>query len=150
MPQSLIKLVTVLLLFVQGAVALSTGRMLCIPVAPCGEQHSACDDTGSASHVCGAEHCADHRPGLTDVALHPHDECDCHVHLPIPGGDEAPSNSSPRSDLQDLRAFALSLWVVSMLGWGDSPSHAPIVGRPAPSFSASDQVLGLRATRLLI
>lgn len=153
MPPALVKLVTLLLLVVQGAVASGSGRVLCIPLEDCGQHHKS--DTGGCDHCGPAERAAaeqsgrhDHQHGLFDAASHPDDECGCHVHVPVPTNDQAPSK--PKGDSPDPRAKSVSLVVAIIVAAVPAPPRISELCLRPPDFSASDQVRSLKATRLLI
>lgn len=154
MPPAVIKLVAMLLLVVQGVIALAPGRVLCIPIQDCGTHELA------VTEAC--EHCDSHRSvnlatdrgtsghdtGPYSTAFHPDDECGCHLHVPVPGDEQVPSN--PKGEVQDLRTFLLPLAIAVVLAWDfDPPIAGPVRFQP-PDFSVSDQVLALKTTRLLI
>jgi hypothetical protein len=149
----LVKLVAMLLLIVQGAIATAPGQVLCIPVRDCDtHEHEA----GRACGHCDTESCAQigeesggvgQNQGTFPAALHPNDDCGCHLHVPVPGDEQVPS--SPRGENPDLRMFFVPL-VVLVLNWDCEPPRAVIAHFHPPDFSASDQVLALKATRLLI
>ncbi|MBX3392764.1 MAG: hypothetical protein KF787_08960 [Phycisphaeraceae bacterium] len=154
MPPALFKLVAMLLLVMQGAIAVAPGRVLCIPVKDCGTYEQ--DAVATCSHrdreVCpasvggGSRHNHEREP--FNIALHPNDECGCHVHVPVPGNEQVPSNF--RSDTHDLRVFFVPLTVALVLNWDCDPPPARVAHSRPPDFSASGQVLALKATRLLI
>lgn len=154
MSPALAKLVSLLLLIVQGVIASSPGRVLCIPLGDCGQHHE------SASSGCGhcgpIERCSDvgqggrqdHEHGPFDATLHSDDECGCHIHFPVPAKEQLPSN--PKDDTRDLRSVFMPLVVAITLVWDFKPPlFAEVCIRP-PDFNVSDQVRGLKATRLLI
>jgi hypothetical protein len=154
MPTPVIKLVAMLLLVVQGAIALAPGRVLCIPVRDCG--------THQPDVVAACVHCDSHgspnAPGVPgglgqekdpfSTAFHPNDECGCHLHVPVPGDDQVPSN--PKGDGPDLRTFFFPMVVAIVLAWDFDPPLSVAPHFQPPDFSASDQVLALKTTRLRI
>lgn len=154
MSPALVKLVAILLLLVQGAIASAPGRVLCIPIQDCGthesklaEACSRCDmhgivDAGSGVGTSG------HDDGPLSTAFQPDDECGCYLHVPVPDDEQVRSN--PKGDGQDLRTFIVPLVIAVVMGWDfDPPIAVPPRVQP-PDFSDSDQVLGLKTTRLLI
>jgi hypothetical protein len=153
MHHSLVKLVAMLLLIVQGAIATAPGQVLCIPVRDCDthehEAELACGhcDTASCAQLGGEPRGGDQKQGPFPASLHPNDECGCHLHVPVPGDERVPSG--PRGDNPDLRMFFVPL-VALVLNWDCEPPHAVIARFHPPDFSVSDQVLALKATRLLI
>ncbi|QOJ00984.1 MAG: hypothetical protein HRU70_10945 [Phycisphaeraceae bacterium] len=154
MPIALVKLVAILLLAVQGLIALAPGRVLCIPVRDCEihesevlaaydrfESHGSLTASG-AQHVLGQEH------GSFATAFHPEDECGCHLHIPIPSDEQAPSN--PKDGGPDQRKLFLPLVVAVVLAW-DFDTPLPVAQRfEPPDFSTSAQVLALKTTRIII
>lgn len=154
MPQSLVKLVAMLLLFVQGLVAFAPGQVICIPVQDCGAHdqggHAACGhcDSDGCDNEVRRDQCKDHEHGPFSAATHPDDECGCHLHVPVPDSEQVPSN--PRCDVSELRSVLVPLLVAFVLTWDFEPSLVVVERFKPPDFSASDQVLALKATRLLI
>jgi hypothetical protein len=77
-----------------------------------------------------------------------HDGCDCHTHVPVPDNQQGPH--SPRAETQSLRAIFIPRVAAFVIAWDISPvREVPTCSRP-PDFDASDQVCGLKATRLII
>ncbi|MGD9688409.1 MAG: hypothetical protein AB7K52_04425 [Phycisphaerales bacterium] len=154
MPTALVKLVAVLLMCVQGLVAAAPGQVLCIPVQSCGmhehDGHAVCgrchsggsDDEGVVDQR--REHELDHM----SAAVHLFDECGCYLHVPVPDREQVPV--CPRGDNTDLRQSVLPLLVASVLVWDIEPAPVVVARFKPPDLSVSDQVLGLKATRLLI
>jgi hypothetical protein len=92
--------------------------------------------------------CCDHDHGPVDAALHAGEECGCHVHVPVPATEQIPSDSKCRC--QDLRAVFVRLVVAVVVAWDfDALLAVRACSRP-PDFSESDQVRGLKATRLIL
>jgi hypothetical protein len=154
MSPALVKLVAMLLLVVQGAIASAPGRVLCIPVGDCGTHESetaeVCShcDTQCMAHAGSGVGAPGHDEGPYSTAFHPDDECGCHLHVPVPGDEQVPSN--PKGEGPDSRTFLLPLAIAVVMAWDfDPPVAVPPRVQP-PDFSASDQVLGLKTTRLLI
>lgn len=153
MHPSLVKLVAMLLLFVQGAITTAPGQVLCIPIRDCDthehEAEVACDhcDTTACAQIGEEPGGVDQKQRLFPAAVHPNDDCGCHLHVPVPGDEQVPS--SPRGENPDLRMFFVPL-VVLVLNWDCEPPPAVIAHFHPPDFSVSDQVLALKATRLLI
>jgi len=154
MSTALVKFVAMLLLFVQGLAAFAPGRVLCIPVQDCGthEQggHAACGhcDSDVCDDEAGQDQCKDHEHGPFTVAMHPDDECGCHIHVPVPESEQVPS--TPRGDNSELRHAVVPLVVAFVLVWDFEPALVVVERFKPPDFSVSDQVLALKATRLLI
>lgn len=154
MPRVLVKLVAVLLLFVQGLVAFAPGQVLCIPIQDCGTHEQGahairghCGADGRDDEV-GGNQCKDHEHGPFSAAMHPDDECGCHLHVPVPDSEQVPSTL--RGDSPDLCNVVLPLMVAFVLTWDCEPWLVVIERFTPPDFSVSDQVLALKATRLLI
>ncbi len=154
MPSALVKLVTVFLLVVQGAIGLAGGQTLCIPLQNCGmhEQtdHAACGhfDSDRCDDAVGDDHDENHQHGPFNAAMHSADECGCHLHVPVPDSEQAPSN--PRGDTSELRGVAPPLLVAFVLTWDCESTRVVVERFKPPDFSASDQFLSLKATRLRI
>lgn len=154
MPTAVVKLVALLLLVVQGAIALAPGRVLCIPVRDCGTHESevlaACDhcDSHGRSDVSGRSGGLDPKHGPFSTTFHPDDECGCHLHVPVPSEDQVPSN--PKGDGPDLRALFFPLVVAVVLAWDFDPPLAVVPRFQPPDFSTCDQVLALKTTRIII
>lgn len=154
MPPALIKLVAMLLLIAQGVIALASGRVLCIPVQYCDTREtdvplvcgSCCSD---GCFVAGDSHGGlEPERGLFVTTLHPDDECGCHLHVPVPSDDRAPSN--PKSDNSDLRALFFPLTFALVMAWVTEPPLQSAPHFEPPDFSTSDQVLALKSTHILI
>lgn len=153
MTSTLVKLVSLLLLVVQGAIASIPARVLCIPLQECSERRTlAASDThdrrlDARSHAVA-------RIGHHDHALAPcntaasDDERGCHVHVQMPPKEQLPSN--PKSEFNELRAVAGALVAVVILTLDVEPTFTIRVRSQPPDFSASDQVRALKTTRLLI
>lgn len=151
MPPAIVKLVAVLLLVVQGVMASGPGRVLCIPLGDCGSHDTAVADSCRHCDVhmgrdSGCLESSGHERGPYSVAFHPPDECGCHLHVPLPDNKQVPS----KGDSPDLRAFVVPLLVAVVMAWDFEPPLAAPARVPPPDFSVSDQVLGLKTTRLLI
>lgn len=154
MPHALVKLVAMLLLFVQGLVAFAPGQVVCIPLQDCGTHEQAgnfscghCDPLPCNDGMV-ADTCDDHRHGPFSSASHPDDDCGCHVHVPVPDSEQIPSN--PRGESSDPRLAIAPLLVAVVLAWDFEPALEVVERFKPPDFSVSDQVLALKATRLLI
>jgi hypothetical protein len=153
MPLPVVKLVAILLLVVQGLAAWAPGRVLCIRVGDCGahEQDASascghCDPTG-CSGTDGYQGLG-HDRGPFSTALHPPDECGCHVHLPVRGDGQFPSN--PKSESPDLKTLFVPWLTAVVLCWEPERPLVLTARFEPPDFCASDQVLALKVTRLLI
>jgi len=154
MSQPLAKLVAILLLFVQSLVVFAPGQVLCIPLRDCGthEQpsHTACGhfvpDGFNVDQI--DDSCLDHEHGPCDWAIHPDDKCGCHLHVALPDSEQLPSNS--RGDNAELRSLLVPVLVAIVLTRDLEPEVVVVERFSPPDFSVADQVLGLRATRLLI
>lgn len=154
MPAAVVKLVAMLLLFVQGLVAFAPGQVLCIPVQDCGTHEqggsASCGhcDTDWLDGVGGEDDCKDHDHGPFAPVTHPDEECGCHLHLPVPDNEQPPSNS--RGDNFELRSVSVPLVIAFILTWELEPVLVVVERFKTPDFSVSDQVLALKSTRLLI
>jgi hypothetical protein len=154
MPAAVVKLVAMLLLFVQGLVAFAPGQVLCIPVQDCGTHEqggpASCGhcDTDWLDGASGEDDCKDHDHGPFTPVTHPDEECGCHLHLPVPDNEQPPSSS--RGDTFELRSVLVPLWVAFVLTWDLEPVLVVVERFKPPDFSVSDQVLALKSTRLLI
>lgn len=158
MPPALVKLVAMLLLVVQCTAAAVTapGRVLCIPLGDCGnherDEAPACGHCGippsSPVHEAISQPHQTQGHGLFLAALHPVDECGCHLHVPVPDGERLPSNH-PGSG-SDVRVLFEPLVVALVLTWGADPPREVVALRHPPDFDVSDQVLALKSTRLII
>lgn len=154
MHPALVKLVTILLLVVQGLVASAPGRVLCIPLedceshdqgltTPCGHcDTAACHTTEFGQDESGYDH------GVFLAANHPEDECGCHVHVPVPGDQQVPGPAKP--DGSEFKSILVPLVLAIFANWEIEPPVATSVRLHPPDFSVSDQVLALKSTRLLI
>lgn len=154
MHPALVKLVAMLLLVVQGAVALAPGRVLCVQIRDCGTHEvvdsnpcNHCDlstswDSGDPEARTG------HEQGPISTAVHPADDCGCHVHVPVPGEQQVPSTS--KSDGSEFKSVLLPLVLAVVACWEFFPPQAVNARFQPPDFSASDQVRALKTTRLLI
>jgi len=151
MPLSLVKLVAVLLLVVQGVMASGPGRVMCIPLGDCGSHDTAVADScrhcdAHESRDSGCLESSRHEDGPHSPLFHPPDECGCHLHVPVPDGQQVPS----KGDSQDLRLPVVPLLISIEAAWDLVPPLAiPALVQP-PDFSVAAQVLGLKTTRLLI
>lgn len=154
MPPAIVKLVAILLLVVQGVIALAPGRVLCIPIRDCGKHESevlaACDhcESHGSSAVGGGKGGSGQEHGPFSTVFHPQDECGCHLHVPVPDDEQVPSN--PKGDGPDSRTFFIHFVVAVVLAWDFDPPVAVAARVQPPDFSTSDQVLALKTTRLLI
>lgn len=154
MPRLLISLIAMLLIVLQGVAAMSSNRVLCLPVCDSGTPESLCarqcgHEDALREHEQSLGHAQDHQHGIHAAADHPDMGCSCHVHIPMPGNEHQPTQ--PRhGEMQELRVGMLSAVVVAVLDWdSDVPRFSRIAWRP-PSFSISDQSRSLKSTRLLI
>lgn len=154
MPPAVVKLVALLLLFVQGAIALVPGRMICIPVQDCGthEREAAvacghCDSVGFTD-TAGSHTGHSHGHGPFSLVVHPVDECGCHVHIPLPNDEQLSTN--PRCGNPELKTLAVPLVITYVLNWNCNPPRVMAALVHPPDFSASDQVRALETIRLLI
>lgn len=154
MPTALARFAAVLLLALQGLIALAPGRALCIP-RPHDVQHAlgatvACGHGDSAA--CGAmggrlRDVDDELCGRSE-AQKPGTGCRCHVHVPLSGAPYAPN--PPRLDQPDHRSPLSPRGIAMVLGWSVHPVPGVRNRGQPPDFTGCDQFLGLRATRLLI
>jgi hypothetical protein len=70
------------------------------------------------------------------------------VHVPVPDNEQGPR--SPWGDVPTVRAVFVARVAALVVSWEVGPvREVPTCSRP-PDFSASDQVCGLKATRLII
>lgn len=154
MPPALFKLIAIFLLVVQGVVALASGRVLCIPVQYCVTHET---DVPAALAHCGSNACTvaggdredrESERGLFVSSSHPDDQCGCHLHVPIPSDEQAPSK--PKGDSPDLRTLFFPLVITISLIWVFTPRVQLAPPTQPPDFSTSDQVLALKTTRILI
>lgn len=154
MPKVLVKSVALLLLIMQGLVSFASGQVLCIPLVDCGMHHKVgCGEHGRFhSHECaaevGAHECHDHQHDPLRVSIHAHDECGCHLHVPVPSSKELPS--SPRGDNFDLRLAVVPLCFAFVMTRAFEPPREVTHPFKPPDFSTSDQVLALKTARLII
>ncbi len=154
MPSVLLKVVAVFLLIVQGGLSLASGRVLCVGAHDCESHVHLCDAGVGHSHDEHGIHHEDHHCGApTDggcvvVGAVMHDGCGCHVHVPVPDNEQGPR--SPRGDVPTVRAVFVARVAALVVSWDVGPVRdVPTSSRP-PDFSVSDQVCGLKATRLII
>jgi hypothetical protein len=158
MSQPLLKFVSLLLLVVQGVVASSPWRVVCVPVAVC-ESHEGDESTAGCGHDdhgpcrstdsgAGPKQIDDH--ALLGLVLSTHDECGCHVHVPVPRNDQFPSRPGPQGGCPDMRAVLTPRVVVAMLDWGCAPLPSGVPGVDPPEFDRGDEALSLKSTRLLL
>jgi hypothetical protein len=158
MSPPLLKFVSLLLLVVQGVVASSPWRGVCVPVAVCDshkadesisgcghDEHGPCHSTDSAA---GPTQIDDH--ALLGLVLSPHDECGCHVHVPVQGSDQFPPKPGPQCGCPDMRAVLTPRVVVAMLDWECAPLPSGIASVDPPEFDRGDEALSLKSTRLLL
>ncbi len=150
----LVRLVAVFLLLMQGLNASAPGQVVCIPIQDCGRHDQGesatcghCDHAGCDDRRIGREGTS-HDHGPFNAAIHSDDECGCHVHVPIPGGQQVPR--TPASGGPDIKTILVPQVLAIVHGWGCEPPAAVSVRFQPPDFSASDQVRALRTTRLLI
>lgn len=155
MRPAVLKLVALLLLLSQGAVALAPGRMICIPVHECtSHEHgalAACGhrDTADLAVADGSDIAAGHLRHCALVpARCPDGACGCHVHVPVPNNGQA--TISPRGGKVEPRAWS----VPSACAIAEPPRRATLRGAAAPerppAVAACDRLRALRATHLLI
>lgn len=159
MPTSLVQIVSMLLLIVQGVVALAPGRMLCIPVWDCGTHEQApeaacahsdpgsCPPSACSSFDEERGRFADGR-GQSAPLLAPIDECGCHLHVQVPGHQPVPF--TPRDDDHSPKACVVPVVATAVMDWRCDPPSALVACLRPPDFSVSGQVLALKSTRLLI
>jgi hypothetical protein len=154
MHPAFVKLVTILLLVVQGLVAPVTGRVLCIALEDC-EFHdkrltALCGHCDAA--VCHANAFAQSESGrdlgMIPAADHPEDECACHVHVPVPGDQQVPCPA--KTDGFEFRSSLVPFVLAIFASWEIEPPVSASVRLHPPDFSSSDQILALKSTRLHI
>ncbi len=153
MPQSLLKLVALLLLTVQVVLVPITGRVLCITPGDTAVLAAETPLKCRATHAAGcsghadAETPDDSKPDHSDSGRHSHDECICHSHVPVPSDERVPGTSrtdiTPRPSLVPL---AINLALTSDC----RASAEPVPAADPPDLSGSDLARTLASTRLLI
>jgi len=154
MPSPIVKLVAMLLLVVQGAIALAPGQVLCIPVRDCGTHESevlaACDhcDSHGSLTAAGGHSGRGQQSGSFTTVFHPEDKCGCHLHVPVPSDDQVPSN--PKGDGPDLRVIFFPLVIAIVFAWDFEPPLQVAPRFQPPDFSTSGQMLALKTTRIII
>ncbi len=154
MPAAFVKLVAMLLLVVQGLIAFAPGQVLCIPVRSCSLHTPSGDapcehaDSDECDDERRDEQCEGRGQGHFSFAKHSDDERGCHIHVLVPDSEQAPSG--PRGDIAELRHAVTPLLVAFVLSWDFEPAVVVVERFKPPDFSVSDQVLALKATRLLI
>lgn len=154
MHPTFVKLVAILLLVVQGLVASSPGQVICIPLQDCGSHQpglpASCGhcDTAECENEEAEQDGLGYRHGSVSAAVHPDDECGCHIHVPIPGDQQVPGPS--RSDGAEFKTILVPLALAIVINWEMEPPVTTSVRFHPPDFSASDQVRSLKSTRLLI
>lgn len=157
MSRDLGRIVAVVLLIVQSAIAMAAGPVICIPIKECGKHEPtperACGGCGHDERADDCEarkqawhHGDEHCPCSTIV--HPHHDCDCHVHVPVRGDERVPTN--PRGEVHDIRIFLTSIVAVTLVDWGVEARPVGDSRFEVLDFSSRDQVRALRATKLLI
>ena len=148
------KVVALVLLLIQGMIGATSGQFLCIPIRDCGthERSGHAASGHCVSDGCNVEQveesCKDHEHDAFSSAIHRDDECGCHLHVPLPDSEQLPSN--PRGDNAELRSVLVPVLIALVVTWDFDPAVVIVERFKPPDFSVSDQVLGLRATRLLI
>lgn len=124
-----------LMCLTQALFAVAPGAVICIPLPPCDAHAAHADD----HHDC------DHTHGPAAPGSHIHDDCACHLHVPLPDNDQLLSRR--------LLTLGAELPVFTL------PVPAPLQPLPAPptllppeppDARPPDQADALRATRLLI
>lgn len=163
MPQTIAQLVAVFLLLVQGLAAFGPGRVLCVPTddywaheSAHGGAHAAdhgdCDhhDHGPApcNSVGSARGCDDHGHALVLALLHIHEDCGCHVHVPIRSDDTTPI--TPRDRGVDARAIFTPVVVALLTNWDWASAWVRTAEGHPPDSGASVQLRALKSTRLRI
>lgn len=146
MASRVIQVILMVLLVVQGALASASGRVLCIPLGGHGEHHLCGADVGHGLSSPGA--CCDHPESPLDVVLAAHDECGCHVHVPVPGREQSPGNPKQSGGMGRIVSVAPVDSVV--MAWGVAPVATLRVRSHWMEYGSPGQGLGLRTTRLII
>lgn len=149
-----VKLVSVLMLVVQGLVASAAGRVVCIPLQDCGKHGEMavglCDRV--AAEGCGGHggECDERAlgSGSHDDGMQRAEECDCHVHVPVPADERLPGK--PAVDMGEARADLIPAAVVAVLTWDLESACEAGEGFLPPGFERCDQWVGLKCTRLLL
>ncbi len=154
MHPAVIKLVSILLLVVQGLGASAPGRVLCIPLKDCPthDQRLATGCGHCDTPACHPAELDQDEPqrghGPFPAAIHSEDECDCHVHVPIPGDQQIAG--SAKSDGTEFKSNLVPLVLAIVSQWEIESPVATVVRLHPPDFSVSDQFLALKSTRLLL
>lgn len=154
MRPTLVKLVALLMVVLQGAITSGPARVLCIPLQDCGHHHESAALGGheNGPNTCGPViervGCHIHEHGPFDTPSLADDPCACHVHVPVPDQKQLPSNA--KGDSQDPRSFLVPMAVAILIAWEFEPPRTPRLCLRPPDFSTSDQVCGLKVTRLRI
>jgi len=154
MSPAVVKLVAMLLLVVQGVIASASGRVLCIPLPHC-DAHEQ-DHTGSGGHCEGAAchdepstDCDEQTGHVPCTILTPmSDECDCHVHVQVPGDESVPSKS--KADSGEVRVLLVPVIVAIVMTVELAPPASSVFRPPPRDIVAIDQTIALKTTRLLI
>ncbi len=154
----LTQLLAILLVCSQTLFGVAMGRTLCVATGTCEHGEDAeREDRGhchSHSHhgdevVRHGEECESHRHGPIGLLDVPHEECGCHVHVPVPNEPQSPPKSSNQADQLQVRIMHAPV-VVTVLTW-DLWANRRIDSRSRPPDpDAAAQVLALQATRLLV
>ena len=154
MSPTLVKLVAVLLLMVQGVIGMASGRVLCLRVQEC-----VCQESGSGhGHEHGLGHGLGHGHGHQDgkvpldSVIHENAECGCHVHVAMPDDELLPGK--PRSESAEFKALCAPLMVEVAMHFECAPALVLSDRLRPPDFESAfrmcDQVRGLKSTRLLV
>jgi len=153
MSRLLVQIIASMLLLLQALVGVAPGRVLCLPLADCGSHEATptCDRGGCSSdnHDTHALPCREHRHTPVEHALHPDADCGCHIHVPVPSDEQLPTHPT-RAELTEQRWAAAPIATSVVLASNWAPPRRSFAIGPPPDLSLTDQVLTLKATRLLI
>jgi len=127
MQGSALNLVLVAQILLQALLGVSQGRVLCIPLGDC---------------------CSHHEDPATDPRVpHLEDDCDCHLHLPLPGDPKVVTRGQNRvDDLDPALTVAPAVGAITACDLDAMPPPHPRE-RP-PDFFTGAQMIALRATHL--
>lgn len=155
MPRRLANLVAILVLAVHGVVSLAPGRVLCVSLFDA-DLHDA-DATLVERCPCDS-HACESTPGTREgesggsggIARSPLNQCDCHLHVLIPAGEQLPPRASAQGGESDQSVPVMPVVAIAFIEWHPAP---PSVCNPrfrTPDSCAGDNARIVRTTRLLI
>lgn len=160
MRRGLFQFLVLVVLLSQGVVGTLRGQMLCIHIGPCASHaiepdgdHEQCTHHGCDHHDEGS---SDPDPaGPRGSAVHSHQDCGCHIHMPVPRNPQSPPSPGSARLLAES-GFAKCLWAVlpvTMVDPWASPDRGPCLARSADGSPDSRHAAALRAlktTRLIL